>query len=196
MTQRTHSRTAETTSTATAIEQDPTDGSGDRSSDRVAALTDRRGVLKVAGVVIGAGALAACSSPPVPDASAAGASSSSSAAGTSSGGATSEATSGASSTPASSGGTPTSDVPVGGAKFYPDTKTVVTQPVAGTFKAFDTTCPHQGCAVSSVAGTQIVCPCHQSHFNMTTGDPTPDSKAERPLTAKQVSVTGDTFTVA
>ncbi len=38
---------------------------------RVARLTDRRGVLRAAGVVVGAGALAACSSPPVPEAPAA-----------------------------------------------------------------------------------------------------------------------------
>ncbi|NUQ32417.1 MAG: Rieske (2Fe-2S) protein [Terrabacter sp.] len=152
----------------------------------MAALTDRRGVLKVAGVVVGAGALAACSSPPVP--SATGASSSSAA---SSGGAGSAAPS----TP-SGGGTPSSEVPVGGAKFFPDSKTVVTQPVAGTFKAFDTTCPHQGCAVSSVADNKIVCPCHQSHFDLTTGEPTPESPAKRALTAKHVTVTGDTFTVA
>ena len=69
-------------------------------------------------------------------------------------------------------------------------------PAAGTFKAFDTTCPHQGCAVSSVADNQIVCPCHQSHFDLSTGEPTPESQAKRPLTAKQVTVTGDTFTVA
>ena len=198
MTQRKHSRTAEPTTSTSATEQAPADGSSNRSADRVA-LTDRRGVLKVAGVVVGAGALAACSSPPVPDASAASASSSSPPAGPSSSGATSEATteatSGASST-ASGGGTPASEVPVGGAKFFPDTKTVVTQPAAGTFKAFDTTCPHQGCAVSSVADNQIVCPCHQSHFDLSTGEPTPESQAKRPLTAKQVTVTGDTFTVA
>jgi nitrite reductase/ring-hydroxylating ferredoxin subunit len=188
MTQRSHSRTAEQSSTF-ATEHAPSDGTPDTSADEghqhVPALADRRGVLKAAGVVVGAGALAACSSPPVPSATSG---SSSAAASGGSGSAAASAPSG--------GGTPSSEVPVGGAKFFPDTKTVVTQPVAGTFKAFDTTCPHQGCAVSSVADNQIVCPCHQSHFDLTTGEPTPDSQAKRALTAKQVTVTGDTFTVA
>ena len=50
--------------------------------------------------------------------------------------------------------------------------------------------------MSSVADNQIVCPCHQSHFDLSTGEPTPESQAKRPLTATQVTVTGDTFTVA
>lgn len=193
MTQRTHSRTAEQSSTV-AAENDPslesheapTSEATDTSDHLAALLPDRRGVLKAAGVVAGAGALAACSSPPVPTAT--GQSSSSAASAGAAGSAASSAPSG--------GGTPSSEVPVGGAKFFPDTKTVVTQPVAGTFKAFDTTCPHQGCAVSSVADNQMVCPCHQSHFDLTTGEPTPDSQAKSPLTAKQVTVTGNTFTVA
>ncbi|GAB3882614.1 Rieske (2Fe-2S) protein [Terrabacter terrigena] len=192
MTEPSPSRTAEQSSSF-ATEHDsplePIDGSTDAhtgaADHRVTGLTDRRGVLKVAGVV-GAGALAACSSPPVPSATG----------GSSSSAASSGAGSSAAPSAPSGGGTPSSEVPVGGAKFFPDTKTVVTQPVAGTFKAFDTTCPHQGCAVSSVADNQIVCPCHQSHFDLTTGEPTPDSQAKRALTAKQVTVTGDTFTVA
>jgi Rieske Fe-S protein len=59
---------------------------------------------------------------------------------------------------------PASDVPVGSAKIYPGRKVVVTQATAGTFTAFSTTCPHQGCAVSSVSGDTIVCPCHGSAF--------------------------------
>lgn len=194
MTQRSHSRTVEQ-SAGFATQQAPTaetlEASAETPTDSAVGtagspLTDRRGVLRVAGVVVGAGALAACSSPPVPSATG----QSSSAAGSSGG-----SGSAASSAP-SGGGTPSSEVPVGGAKFFPDTKTVVTQPVAGTFKAFDTTCPHQGCAVSSVADNQIVCPCHQSHFDLTTGEPTPDSQAKRALTAKQITVSGDSFTVA
>lgn len=193
MTQRSHSRTAEQSSTF-APEHAPTDGTpldapaaaATEGQQHAAALADRRGVLKAAGVVVGAGALAACSSPPVPSATGGSSSSAASAGGSSS----------AAASAPSGGGTPSSEVPVGGAKFFPDTKTVVTQPVAGTFKAFDTTCPHQGCAVSSVADKQLVCPCHQSHFDLTTGEPTPDSQAKRALTAKQVTVSGDTFTVA
>ncbi len=137
---------------------------------RVSALTGRRGVLRMAGVVAGAGALAACSSPPVP---------------------TTQAPAAA---PAP-GGRPVSDVPVGGGKIYTDTQTVVTQPEAGTLKAFDTTCPHQGCPVTSIVSKQIICPCHGSAFDISTGDRVA-GPAQTGLTPKKVTVSGDTFTVA
>jgi Rieske Fe-S protein len=149
----------------------------DGGTDAGACLPGRRGVLRaagaVAGAVAGAGALAACSSPPVPTGTSGGAA----------GGA------GGSATP-----TPTSEVPVGGAKFFPDTQTVVTQPQAGTFKAFDTTCPHQGCAVSAVEGGQLVCPCHQSHFALATGEVV-SGPAPTGLSPKTVTVSGSGFTV-
>ncbi|MEU6582143.1 Rieske (2Fe-2S) protein [Nocardia sp. NPDC046763] len=56
----------------------------------------------------------------------------------------------------------TSDVPVGGGVILGDT--VVTQPNTGTFLAFSTVCPHQGCAVNSISGGVITCPCHGSQF--------------------------------
>lgn len=64
---------------------------------------------------------------------------------------------------------PTSDVPVGSAKIYSDQQVVVTQATAGTFTGFSTTCPHQGCAVSSVTDGKIVCPCHGSEFGLDGG---------------------------
>jgi nitrite reductase/ring-hydroxylating ferredoxin subunit len=138
--------------------------------ERVARLTDRRGVLRAAVGVAGAGALAACSSPPVPSPG----------------------------SPASGGGgggsIPTSEIPVGSGKIFPDTETVITQPTAGTFKAFDAICPHQGCTVASFEGSQIVCPCHQSHFDITTGDPV-SGPAATGLTPKTVTVSGTTLTV-
>jgi Rieske Fe-S protein len=72
---------------------------------------------------------------------------------------------------------------------------VVTQPTAGTFKAFDAVCPHQGCTVASFEGNKIVCPCHQSHFDTTTGDRV-SGPATTGLAPKTITVTGDTFTVA
>jgi len=132
--------------------------------------TGRRSVLLGVGALAGAGALAACSSPSTPT-------------DTSGGGAPAGATS-----------IPSSEVPVGGAKFLPDARTVVTQPKAGTFKAFDTTCPHQGCAVSSVQGDQLVCPCHQSHFALATGDVV-SGPAPTGLTPKTVSVSGSNLSV-
>ncbi len=197
MTERTHSSTTEpTSSTSTSVTsgRDAGRASEHPPGDRVSHVTDRRGVLRVAGVVVGAGALAACSSPPVPTAPA---DPSSSAAATSSSGSTSAATSEATPAPTSSaaaGGTPTSEIPVGGGTVYADTKTVVTQPTAGTFKAFDAVCPHQGCTVGSVEGGQIICPCHQSHFDAATGAHV-SGPAPTGLTAKNITVNGDTFTV-
>src|SRR4051812_38930234 len=42
------------------------------------------------------------------------------------------------------------DIPVGGGKIYDQRRIVVTQPTAGTFKAFDALCTHMGCVVTSV----------------------------------------------
>jgi nitrite reductase/ring-hydroxylating ferredoxin subunit len=159
--------------------------------ERVAVLTDRRGVLKAAGVVgvaVGAGALAACSSPPVPSGPAGGSSSAAASGGASSSG-------GAAASGSAGGGTPTSEIPVGGGKVFPDSQTVVTQPTAGTFKAFDAVCPHQGCTVDSVEGGQIICPCHQSHFDASTGDRV-SGPAPTGLTAKTITVSGGSFTVS
>jgi Rieske Fe-S protein len=149
---------------------------------------DRRGILASAIVVAGAGALAACSSPPVvaePKASSSGAAPPQSPGGTS----------GQAQTPAPAG-TPTSEIPVGGGKIFSDEQVVVTQPSAGQFKAFSAVCTHQGCIVGEISGGQIICPCHASHFDISTGAPTPDSLAQSPLPAKTVTVSGDTFTVS
>ena len=91
-----------------------------------------------------------------------------------------------------SGGTvlgPTSAVPVGGGKVFDDQSVVVTQPKAGTFQAFDTTCPHAGCAVNTVSGGTINCPCHGSKFRVADGS-VADGPATRPLTAKEVTASG------
>lgn len=159
----------------------------------------RRGVLKAAGLVAGVGALAACSSPPVvpeqaatPAGSPAGSSSTSSSSTASSATGT---TPGTSTTSAAAGGTPTSEVPVGGGTVYADSKTVVTQPEAGTFKAFDSTCPHKGCAVAKVADGRINCPCHGSQFDISTGDRVA-GPAEEGLAPKTITVDGDSFTIA
>jgi len=67
-----------------------------------------------------------------------------------------------------------SDVPVGGSAVFNDPATgdtsLVIQPRAGTFLAFDAICPHQGCTVQ-YAGSQklFVCPCHQSEFEANSG---------------------------
>ena len=149
----------------------PSDTRG--ASHHLSVLTDRRALFRGAVVVVGAGALAACSS--------------------SSGSSGSDAGGGA--TPAAGGPTPTSEIPVGGGKIFAEEKVVVTQPEAGTFKAFDATCTHQGCTVATIADKKIICPCHGSAYDIATGDVV-NGPAPAPLAAKTVTVTGDTFTVS
>jgi Rieske Fe-S protein len=66
---------------------------------------------------------------------------------------------------------PASDVPVGGGVVYSVERVVVTQPTAGVFIAHGVICPHQGCAVTEVTEAGILCPCHESLFDVETGQP-------------------------
>jgi nitrite reductase/ring-hydroxylating ferredoxin subunit len=90
----------------------------------------------------------------------------------------------------------TSDVEVGGGTIFADQQVVVTQPAAGTFKGFDTTCTHQGCQVADVTDGFIRCPCHNSRFAIDTGEPTDDSQATSPLGEVALAVEGDRISVA
>ena len=87
-----------------------------------------------------------------------------------------------------------SKVPVGGGLILTDDKYVVTQPVAGTFKAFTKTCPHAGCAVSRVTAESIECTCHASHFSIADGSPV-SGPATTGLAPVPVTVTGDTLSI-
>lgn len=89
----------------------------------------------------------------------------------------------------------TADVPVGGGVILAAQKVVVTQPTAGTFKAFDSTCTHQGCTVNEVAGGTINCPCHGSRFRVADGS-VAGGPAPTPLPAKQIKVEGNTISLA
>jgi Rieske Fe-S protein len=89
---------------------------------------------------------------------------------------------------------PVAEVPEGGSVFRQAEHVIVTQPSAGDFRAFDATCPHEGCAVSRTDGAELVCPCHGSRFTMDSGDVV-GGPAERGLTALTVQVEGDTLTV-
>lgn len=83
---------------------------------------------------------------------------------------------------------PTSDVPVGGGKIYPNANIVVTQPTAGTYEAFSATCTHQGCQVSSISDT-INCACHGSKFSLKDGSVV-NGPASQPLEKATVKVAG------
>ncbi|MGF6885821.1 Rieske Fe-S protein [Nocardia sp. GAS34] len=81
----------------------------------------------------------------------------------------------------------TAQVPVGGGVIVGDT--VVTQPTAGTFEGFSTTCTHAGCKVNQVVNGLIQCPCHGSEFHL--DGSVARGPASRPLDAHPVKVSGD-----
>ncbi|MFJ8538041.1 Rieske (2Fe-2S) protein [Streptomyces sp. NPDC093591] len=113
------------------------------------------------------------------------------------GGATTEA-GGGSSSEAGAGGTAlakTSDIPEGGGKVFSDEKVVVSQPTAGDYKAFSTICTHQNCPMTDLAGDTITCACHKSQFSVLDGS-VKKGPATEPLAAKQISVAGDSITLA
>lgn len=81
---------------------------------------------------------------------------------------------GSGATPSGTALGPASVVPVGGAASFTDPgsgdPSLVVQPQAGTFLAFDAVCPHAGCTVEwDPAGKVFICPCHGSEFNGRTG---------------------------
>ncbi len=80
-----------------------------------------------------------------------------------------------------------SAIPVGGGEIFADQKVVVTQPTAGTYKAFSAVCTHQGCTVSSVSNGIIQCPCHGSQYSIVDGS-VKSGPAPRPLPAKTATV--------
>ena len=99
--------------------------------------------------------------------------------------------------PATSKGTgltvPKADIPVGGGKIFADAGAVITQPKAGEFKAFSSTCTHQQCPLASVT-TTINCNCHGSQFSITDGSVVHDP-ATTALPAKTLTVSGDNLVV-
>jgi nitrite reductase/ring-hydroxylating ferredoxin subunit len=89
----------------------------------------------------------------------------------------------------------TTDIPEGGGKIFASQSVVVTQPTAGTFKAFSSKCTHAGCAVTSVSDGTILCPCHNSKFSATDGS-VQSGPAPSALPAVAITVTGDSITTA
>jgi Rieske Fe-S protein len=89
----------------------------------------------------------------------------------------------------------TSDIEVGGGTIFGDQKVVVTQPSEGEFKAFTSTCTHQGCQVASVSDGLIHCPCHGSQFSIEDGEPE-GGPATSPLKEVAISVEGDSIVLA
>lgn len=87
------------------------------------------------------------------------------------------------------------DIPVGGGTVFKDQKVVITQPTEGTIVGFSAECTHQGCVVGEVADGQIVCPCHDSRFEIADGS-VAGGPAEKPLPKVEVTVDGGQISLA
>lgn len=95
--------------------------------------------------------------------------------------------------PAQDASLPASDVPVGSGTVIEDTY-VVTQPKKGEYYAFSSVCTHQGCQVTRITEEAIICPCHSSHFSVTTGE-VESGPAESPLPQYEVTEADGTLTI-
>ncbi|MFE1314572.1 Rieske (2Fe-2S) protein [Streptomyces sp. NPDC058755] len=159
----------------------------------------RRTVMAAAGAAGLAAALTACGSDDSSDTVDTGSGSSGTTGATGSTGSTGASQdSGSAAAGGSAGGTTlakTTDIPEGGGKIFKDQGVVVTQPAAGTYKAFSSKCTHQGCAVGSVADGVIVCPCHNSHFSVEDGS-VKKGPATQALAAAKITVSGDEIKLA
>ncbi len=134
----------------------------------------RREVLAAAGLLAGAGVLAACSSPSTPQGPAGG--------GTTPG-----------SQPDTAGGAALAglaDIPVGGAvsATLDGQPIILVQPEAGTVVGLSAVCTHQQCTVVP-DGDRILCPCHGSVYDLTGGNVS--GPAPRPLDSVPVHVAGN-----
>jgi Rieske Fe-S protein len=87
---------------------------------------------------------------------------------------------------------PTSDIPIGGGRIFPDYRLVVTQPAAGDLRAFTAICTHDGCVLATVADATIRCPCHGSRFAITDGAVV-NGPALRALTPRTIEIQGDSI---
>lgn len=88
---------------------------------------------------------------------------------------------------------PQSDTPVGSSTYYPGAgaRVIVAQPTEGQWFAYDATCTHEGCMTSaSDDDGNLVCPCHGSAFDPTSGAPVA-GPAEEPLASLTVEVDGE-----
>jgi Rieske Fe-S protein len=145
----------------------PCCGDGDRSDDfsRRALLRAAGAGAAVAGVAVAA---AACSN-----------------------------SSGSGGTPANAAGVTvkTSAIPLNGGEIIASAQIVITQPAAGTFKAFTAICTHQGCTVAAVANNVIQCPCHGSLFSASDGSVI-QGPAQSPLAAKSITVANGEITAS
>lgn len=90
---------------------------------------------------------------------------------------------------------PLEDLPVGGGGSLQIDKVavIVTRPSENELHAFNGHCTHQGCLVR-MQGDTIHCPCHNSEFDVATGDVITGPAIEA-LPEYRVAVEGDQVTV-
>jgi Rieske Fe-S protein len=88
----------------------------------------------------------------------------------------------------------TSEIPVGGGTIFPEDNLVITQPAVGEFKAFSIVCTHVGCLCDKVADGTIDCPCHGSTFSIADGSVV-TGPATRPLTPAPITITNGKITL-
>ena len=114
----------------------------------------------------------------------------------------------ASNTPAPTNGSgviaTTADVPVGSVFNFTDPNSGIPaylmQPSVGTFIAYSSKCPHQGCIVAAYPeANAFKCPCHGAKYDLTSGQP--DETTAKNLTVNglakiPITVTGDQISVA
>ncbi len=116
--------------------------------------------------------------------------------GTSPGGSSSSAPAETSAGSSGEGIASTADIPVGGGLILESPEAIViTQAAEGDFKAFTAICTHQQCAVGAVTDNVIMCPCHGSTYDASTGEPT-GGPAPSALAPIQITVEGDQILLA
>ncbi|MEJ3747915.1 Rieske (2Fe-2S) protein [Actinomycetes bacterium KLBMP 9797] len=149
----------------------------------------RRALLAGAGAFGATAVLAACGTDPDADTSATG---NGQAADTPT---SAPATSGDSGSNGTNALAKTSEIPVEGGTIFEAEGVVITQPKEGDFKAFSSTCTHQGCQVTSVGDGAILCKCHNSKFSLEDGS-VQGGPASKPLPAREINVDGGSITLA
>ncbi len=83
----------------------------------------------------------------------------------------------------------TGQVPKGGGVILATDGVVVTQPAAGQFRGFSSTCTHMGCTLNNVSDGTINCICHGSRFSIVDGHVV-QGPATTPLPKVAISVSG------
>jgi ubiquinol-cytochrome c reductase iron-sulfur subunit len=85
-----------------------------------------------------------------------------------------------------------------GALDVPEAPAVLIRGDDGTYRAFSKVCTHAGCPVALYrhASHQLICPCHQSIFDVNDGAKNVSGPAPRPLPGLALGVDGEGYLIA